>query len=162
MSKKTKSVLKDRAEFVQHHLRGKRGGSVFAPFTGQDYSAWHAFVYLIELYGRGDANGREQAVIAMKAVLMACQRSVLDVFKKAIPGGLDWSDEPNLWRMVAPRYNAEHVGYGIDRVSIAYPCPDGERKCNDPAHAMPDPKRPDQSKPCPDCGAVYILRKAMP
>lgn len=111
--------------FVEYHLGS--GRSTFAPFTGQDRAAWTAFVYLLEIYAYGDDVGRKSALVAMGAVLVAAQPKVLDAFKKAIPGVLDWCNEGQIWTEIAPLATAP-TGYQRDGRDIVWPCPNGERK----------------------------------
>jgi hypothetical protein len=75
--------------------------SAFAPMTGQDSSAFAAFVHLVELYGRADQVGRLVALEAMRQTLRAMQPSTRHLAKAAIPHVLDWSDEDRIWQQVA-------------------------------------------------------------
>lgn len=138
----SKELTKEIAVFVKHHLRDKHA---FAPFTGQDFSAWSAFLYACQLYGRGDAVGQRGALDAMTVLVLAAQQKadVIAVFKKAIPGVLDWSDEPAIWARIAPRslaqspdcqtrrISCEQIGLPMNmgdfegRIAIVWPCPDG-------------------------------------
>lgn len=88
-------MYKIAMEFCRVHL-GKR---CFAPLTGQDWSGWMSFVYLCELYGRGDTDGRRAAVAAMREVLGGVQnREVIhQVFVQTIPAVLDWSFVGEIW-----------------------------------------------------------------
>ena len=84
--------------FLRHHI----GRECFAPFTGQDFSAWSSFVYACELYGRADISGRMSCVIAMRALVEASQPSVRYAFVWTIPAILDWSHAREIWPTVAP------------------------------------------------------------
>lgn len=91
-----KPTYKVAMEFCRAHL-GKR---CFAPFTGQDWSARMAFVYLVEMWGRGDHRGRQAAKVAMSAlVTTGCQQSkaVLQVFVQTIPAINDWCHVREIW-----------------------------------------------------------------
>ena len=72
----------------------------FAPFTGQDARAFDAFAHLLELYLGSDMDGRDAAVAAMGAVLLAMQPKCRPLAKAAIPWMLDWSDEETLWEEI--------------------------------------------------------------
>jgi hypothetical protein len=139
---KTVPLTKSVAEFVRFHLGDKH---CFSPFTGQDYSAWYAFVYAVELYGRSDMTGRDGAIKAMGALVACAQQKpeILAVFKKAIPSVLDWHDERELWMQIGP-------GPGGDPM---WPCLDGERIC---AHESTKPyKAVTGYRQCKDCGCVF-------
>ncbi|MGH7282945.1 MAG: hypothetical protein ACRELY_15585, partial [Polyangiaceae bacterium] len=82
-------------QFVQAHL----GRNAFAPFTGTDARAWHAFVYLLELWG---VSRDPHAVGAMKMTLACAQTKVMDIFIQTIPGVLDWGHVRELWADIAP------------------------------------------------------------
>lgn len=109
--KPEKPLVKQAAEFVIHHLNDRRA---FAPFTGTDFDAWNAFIPAVRLYGR---MRNEAAIGALRAIVGCAQQraDILAVFKKAIPCILDWSDEANLWLLIAngwpcadgPRYHAD-------------------------------------------------------
>jgi hypothetical protein len=149
-------------KFVCFHLHDK---NAFAPFTGQDYSAWHAFVYAVQLYGRGDAGGQQGALDVMRVLALVAQRKtdVLACFKKAIPGVLDWDFEHTLWTKVAPEValtDIERDFIGSVAASgkrIIWPCADGARVC---AHLR---SKPHASRPgwyvCKDplCKTVWKL-----
>lgn len=139
-------LTKDMTVFVKHHLRDKHA---FAPFTGQDHSAWAAFLYACQLYGRSDATGQRGALDAMTALVRSAQQKedVAAVFKKAIPGVLDWSYEPTVWANIAPRSLAwspncptriipceqlglpMRAGNDLGRIELVWPCPDGGYEC---------------------------------
>lgn len=92
----SRPTYKVAMEFCRAHL-GKR---CFAPFTGQDWSTWMAFVYLVEMWGRGDHDGRAAAKVAMSAlVTTGCQQSeeVLQVFVQTIPAINDWCHVREIW-----------------------------------------------------------------
>lgn len=93
-----RNVLTDVSKFCQHHL----GKGCFAPFTGQDASAWAAFVYAVEMYGRGDEAGRHAAIAAMGSLLNGAQAKadVHQVFLQSIPAVLDWIDGPRIWSLM--------------------------------------------------------------
>lgn len=148
------------AKFVKHHLADK---TAFAAFTGQDHSAWNAFVYFVELYGRSDAMGEANAIDAMRSCIEAAQHGntvVMACFKKAIPGVLDWPVEPKLWVKIAPIVKRAHVTddklEGMLEGMLEgplWPCPDGERIC---AHlrSKPSKKHADMFD-CRDCQATW-------
>lgn len=100
MSRREPPLYREVEKFCKHHL----GRDCFAPLTGQDYSAWRAFVYLVELYGRGDLGGRESALVAMNYAVKAAQQgsAVQRVFLQSIPAVLDWGDAPRLWPRISP------------------------------------------------------------
>lgn len=145
-AKPERPLDKRMALFVKFHLGDKYA---FAPFTGQDFSAWKAFLYALELYGRGDAKGRESAIEIMTACIDAAQRKddVLAIFKKSIPGVLDWGFEVDLWPQIAPivtRAERERVAwlpYTNADGAIAWPCSDGPRICSH-IHSKPHKTRP--------------------
>ena len=138
-----KPLIKAMAEFVKFQLADKHA---FAPFTGQDFSAWHAFLYALELYGRGDVNGQEKAIEVMKACVDAAQQKedVQAVFKKSIPGVLDWGFEHRIWA----------------RVAETWPCADGERICSH-IHSKPSKKHAGHFK-CKDCGSEWRESDPLP
>lgn len=88
--------------FVKAHARGRGvpDKGAFAPFTGQDWKAFHAFVHLVELYAVGDTRGRTHALTAMAATIQAMQDHTRYLAKLAIPAVLDWSDEEPLWAKI--------------------------------------------------------------
>jgi hypothetical protein len=89
------------ADFVRVHL----GKGAFAPFTGTDYRAWNAFVYLLGLYG---ATRLPQAGVALRETYSCTlrgygeQEDVAEAFRQTIAAVLDWSDVRVLWPMIAP------------------------------------------------------------
>ncbi len=89
--------------------RDQLGDGCFDPFTQQDASGWRAFAYLVELWGVGDAAGRETAIVAMRAVLGGVQNkeSIHQVFCQTIPALLDWSHADEIW----PQLLAGAPGY---------------------------------------------------
>lgn len=176
---KERQLTKDIAVFVKHHLRDKHA---FAPFTGQDFSAWAAFLYACQLYGRSDKVGQNAALDAMIALVRAAQQKedVIAVFKKAIPGVLDWSYEPAVWARIAPRSLAwspdcpiriiacEQFGLpiamgddlGLGRLALVWPCPDGGYECphtrSKPAKGMSrDAANGEHWFDCLDCKATW-------
>ncbi len=170
-----KPLTKEISVFVKHHLRDKYA---FAPFTGQDFSAWAAFLYACQLYGRSDGRGREQAVLSMAALVRAAQQKadVLAVFKKAIPGVLDWNFEPEVWAQIAPRtlerspgcprriIRCEQIGLpmregdDMGRIALVWPCEDGAYECPH-LHSKPS-KRHEGDLECRDCKATWRPAKA--
>lgn len=84
---------KDMIRFCEYHL----GKGIFAPFTGTDWRAWKAFVYLIELYANADHP--ELVLEAMRATLKCAQNRehIHALFVQAIPGVLDWGAEYKIW-----------------------------------------------------------------
>ena len=102
-----KPACQDATSWVRGRLArdGYSARSVFASFTGQDASAFAAFVHLLELYVRADEAGRRAALVAMRATLWAMQPASRSFAKKAIPWALDWGDEEKLWaRIGEPDY----------------------------------------------------------
>jgi hypothetical protein len=95
VSTRPKPLHQEVAKFVEYHL--ERG--CFAPFTGQDFPAWRAFVYLLECYSHG---GGESAIAAMRATVRCAQphERVLRCFVQAIPAVMDWGDV-RLWTKIA-------------------------------------------------------------
>ncbi len=131
------------AKFVKHHLADKQA---FAAFTGQDRSAWCAFLYAVELWGRGDRRGQTYGLDGMKALMFAAQQTsaVLVVFQKSIPGVLDWSYETSLWPQIAP---VDKTGAPI------FYAPIGERLC---AHLYSKPSKKHAGYlNCKDCGVTW-------
>lgn len=101
MARTQQTPPKIAAAFIRGHL----GRGAFAPLTGTDTRAWHAFVYLLELYG----STRSQRAIDALRQCYACtlrgygeQMDVAEVFRQTIPAILDWSDVPQLWPLIAP------------------------------------------------------------
>ena len=90
-----KPAIKVAREFVIAYL----GRGCFAPFTGQDYSGWMAFVHLVEMYGRGDSLGRTSAIDAMRCVIAGVQEKecIHQVFCQTIPAILDWCHVAEIW-----------------------------------------------------------------
>jgi hypothetical protein len=82
---------------AQKWVRERLGKSVFAPFTGQDFRAFQAFVHLLDLYACSDAAGREHALLAMRSCIAAMQPKTRWVAKGTIPHVLDWGDEERIW-----------------------------------------------------------------
>ena len=156
-----KPLHKEVAEFVIFHLADK---SAFSPFTGTDYSAWHAYIYLVRLWGRTRS---DDVAAAMRAVVHTAQvrnHDVMAVFKKSIPCLLDWSDEPKLWSQIGPMADVDELAQarakaGLDGgkivAAVQWPCSDGARICEH------DNSRPYKrsSEPgwldCKDCGAIW-------
>ena len=50
-----------------------KGKGVLAPFTGQDFAAFKAFVHALELYAFSDDEGRKQALLCMRHAVLAMQ-----------------------------------------------------------------------------------------
>lgn len=148
MPKAEPPLPKRIAVFVKFQLADK---SAFAPFTGQDFSAWCAFLYATELYGRGDYNGQAHALDMMRAAMRAAQDKddVLAVFKKSIPGVLDWGHEAQLWQKIAPLTKHHDDGAPI----AIWPCPDGPRICAH-IHSKPSKKHAGYLV-CKDCGTTW-------
>ena len=94
---KPRPADKIAADFIRAHL----GRGAFAPLTGTDWRAWHAFVHLVELWGVS-RDGR--AIVAM-AHCVACAQTwhedVMQVFVQTIPAMLDWCDVGVLWPQIA-------------------------------------------------------------
>jgi hypothetical protein len=129
-----KPLSKTVAAFVRFHLYDK---NAFAPFTGQDLSAWNAFLYALELYGRADAYGQTCAISALRSCLFAAQRKddVRAVFQKSIPGVLDWGYEEKLWAEITDDAATPRA------LGTKFPASPGPRVC---AHVRSKPvkKRP--------------------
>lgn len=151
-----KSFDKQMVDFLRFQLADRH---CFAPFTGQDYSAWHAFIFAVELYGRGDYGGQRGAIDAMRALVLSAQQKddVLACFKKVIPGVLDWGFEPQIWMKIAPRVHpSTHLTTMVhNNENILWPYPDGARVCSH-IHSKPSKKYPDYFK-CKSCGAEWRL-----
>jgi hypothetical protein len=139
--KAEKPLIKQAAEFVIHHLADR---SAFAPFTGTDFDAWHAYVPLVRLWGR-TRNG--DVINALRAVVHVAQirnADVMAIFKKTIPCLLDWSDERPLWLQIGPRAPLRDVDRDLASVlngraeRVLWPCPDGARIC---AHIHSKPSK---------------------
>lgn len=81
--------------FVRHYL----GKHCFAPFTGQDFSAWSTFVYACELYGRTD--NRPMCLAAMEALVNSAQPKCAELFLWTIPAILDWDFADEIWPLVS-------------------------------------------------------------
>jgi hypothetical protein len=149
-----KPLDKRMAYFVCFHLADKYA---FAPFTGQDFSAWKAFLYGVELYGRGDYEGQRNALGIMRAAVRAAQRKVdvMAIFKKSIPGVLDWGDEARLWLLVGPpaRDGEASRPSHDNETMVMWPCSDGERICE---HLQSRPSKKHAGYfHCKDCGAEW-------
>jgi hypothetical protein len=99
MSAREKPMYKVAMEFNRSWL----GKHCFAPFTGQDWSAWMAFVYGVELWGRSDFDGRRRAIDLMEAALAAAQNTpeIHKLFVQAIPAVLDWCHVEQIWPHIA-------------------------------------------------------------
>lgn len=91
--------------FCKYHL----GKHCFAPFTGQDWPAWIAFVYLLQTWGSG---GGEQAIVAMRETVKCAQPKVRELFVQAIPAMLDWGHVEEIW----PRLVDDSYGLGLEAV----------------------------------------------
>lgn len=103
-----KPLYKEVITFCRGHL----GKHCFAPLTGQDWSAWIAFVYLVEMYARGDANGRAAALDAMREILRGgCQdtETIHQLFVQAIPAVMDWCHADEIWSQVQGNWNVRPV-----------------------------------------------------
>lgn len=113
----SETAVQTAKKFCKHYL----GKGCFAPFTGQDYSAWAAFCYLVECYGRGDIEGRDRSIAAMREVLLAAQTKacIMQVFLQSIPAILDWSDGPRIWEQIAPLSSRIHPRFGSTGSEIA-------------------------------------------
>ncbi len=108
MSRNEKPTYKQAIAFVRGHV----GKHAFAPFTGQDWSAWIAFVYLVEMYARGDVNGRTAALAGMRAILMGgCQSAehIHQLFVQAIPAVMDWCHADEIWPRVKTNWDVRPI-----------------------------------------------------
>lgn len=108
----------EMVKFCKYH----RGKDCFAPFTGQDWPAWKAFVYLLECYSHG---GGKKALDAMLVAVSCAQHTdaVLRVFVQAIPGVMDWGDVARIWPHVAECIRTEtgrdaRELYAIERTEV--------------------------------------------
>jgi hypothetical protein len=93
-----KPPSKIASEFCRAHL----GRHAFAPLTGTDWRAWHAFVHLLELWG---VSRDPRALDAMRSTIACAQtrhEDVMQIFVQTIPAMLDWSDVAALWPKIAP------------------------------------------------------------
>lgn len=101
---RSQSLEREIQVFCKYHL----GKACFAPFTGQDWPAWKAFVYLLQCYSHG---GGDSALAAMRMTLDATQHSepVLRVFVQAIPGVMDWGDVARMWPKICDRIYVKGV-----------------------------------------------------
>jgi hypothetical protein len=123
----------------------------------------------------------------MSALVRSAQQKedVAAVFKKAIPGVLDWNYEPTIWMRIAPRSLAQSpscpvriipcekiglptsMGDDLGRIALAWPCSDGAYEC---PHARSKPARRmseeaangEQWFDCQDCKATWRPRTATP
>ena len=87
---KPRPADKIAAEFIRAHL----GRGAFAPLTGTDWRAWHAFVHLVELWG---VSRDPRCLEAMRSTVACAQTrhdDVMQVFVQTIPAMLDWCDAP--------------------------------------------------------------------
>lgn len=80
--------------FLKHHL----GKDCFGMFTGQDASAWSAFVYACELYTRTD--NRPMCIAAMEALVNSAQPKCAVMFLWTIPAIADWSHATEVWPLI--------------------------------------------------------------
>lgn len=107
---KTTIAYKDAMKFCHHHL----GKGCFAPHTGQDMQAWIAFVYLLEMYARGDDRGRAAAIKAMRILVTEGTQdsyAIHETLCQAIPAVLDWTDVHKIW----PQLGSRHDVYATER-----------------------------------------------
>lgn len=86
---------------------GKEPGSLsklhacaLGALTGQDKCALDAIVACWELYAVGDEDGRCEALVAVRALLLAMQPSTRWIARELIPYALEWSDRDRLWPLV--------------------------------------------------------------
>lgn len=78
------------------------GPRSLAALTGQDTRALDAIVAALELYARGDEDGRYGALAAIRALLPALQESTRWIARELIPFVLNWEDRERLWPLVQP------------------------------------------------------------
>ena len=119
MSTATNNACKNARVFCHAYL----GRDCFAPFTGQDTSGWHAFVYLVEMWGRSDLAGREGAIVAMRAVLSGVQNKecVHQVFCQTIPAVLDWCHVAEVWpQLLVTADDGRSVGSNWNLTAVIY------------------------------------------
>lgn len=79
-------------------LRKQHGKNCFAPFTGQDWRAFAAWIHCLELWFGSDHQGQEWALEALRCCVSCAQPKCWPLFKAAIPAIGDWSHEEELWR----------------------------------------------------------------
>lgn len=101
-------AYKEAQKFLRWHL----GKGCFAPFTGQDWSAWLSFCYLLQLWGRG---GGDDAIDAMRATLRCCQTKCHPVFVQTIPAMLDWGHVEEIWPRIANDFPSSRGLYAVRR-----------------------------------------------
>lgn len=96
------------SEFIRAHL----GRGAFAPLTGTDWRAWHAFVHLLQLWG---VSRDPRAMDAMRATVACAQtrhEDVMQIFVQTIPALLDWCHVAEMWPRICPAgletYQAVH------------------------------------------------------
>jgi hypothetical protein len=77
-----------------------KGKGVLAPFTGQDFAAFKAFVHALELYAFSDDEGRKQALLCMRHAVLAMQPKTRWIARETIPQQLDWDDREKLWPLI--------------------------------------------------------------
>lgn len=114
MSARQKPLHQEVAKFVIFHL----GKGCFVPFTGTDWPAWRAFVYLVQCYSHG---GSENAIAAMRATVRCAQPSadILRCFVQAIPAVMDWGDVARLWPRISEDIRLHTYDRGDDVRQIA-------------------------------------------
>lgn len=78
-------------------LKKQRGKDCFAPFTGQDWRAFGAWVYCLELWFGSDPQGQEWALEALRCCVCCAQPKCWPLFKAVIPAIGDWSHEEEIW-----------------------------------------------------------------
>lgn len=83
-------------------MKAKYGKCCFAPFTGQDWSVFNAYCYLLEAWFRGDDQGRPHLIVSMREVLQACQPCVLPFAKDAIIAIGDYGFVDQIWPKIRP------------------------------------------------------------
>lgn len=102
-------------KIASEFIRARLGKRCFAPMTGTDWKAWHAFVHLLTLWGY---TLNPSAVDAMRATVACAQtrhEDVMQIFVQTIPAVLDWGDVARLWPQICPATCTVHTA--IQRAS---------------------------------------------
>lgn len=89
-----------RSETPEHLRWLRANGHSTAPLTGQDRSALEAIDACWFLYARGDQDGINGALAAVRALLPAMQESTRPLARELIARAMDWPDRDRLWPLV--------------------------------------------------------------
>jgi hypothetical protein len=95
----------NRERMAATWARKQLGKRCFAPFTGQDWRAYNAWIHCLELFFGCDAQGEEWALEALRCCVSCAQPKCWPIFKGSIPAIGDWSHEEQIWtrlELVAP------------------------------------------------------------